>query len=105
MKRDHDEEFEQDQGLNQEGFEIINTQENNDSNDLNPSEDSASNQADHLNSTTDGNIAKRQKRNDDEEVRLLIPSKVSSFYSILMFHNHDFINSFFNMYIHSLLVQ
>lgn len=86
MKRDHDEEFDQDQGINQEGLnEVENVnQENHDSNDMmNPSEDSGSNQQTEMlqlldPNSQDGNPAKRQKRSDDEEIRLLIPSKVSS---------------------------
>lgn len=89
MKRDHEEEFEQDQDVNQEGLNDVecNNLENNDFSEMNnPSEDSGSNQQqtdliqpllDPSSIQLDGNPAKRQKRSDDEEIRLLIPSKVS----------------------------
>lgn len=77
MKRDHDEEFDQDQDVIQDGFEVNDAQENNDSNELNYSENSGNHQTEQMSSASEGNTAKRQKRNDDEEVRLLIPSKVS----------------------------
>jgi len=86
MKRDHEEEFEQDQDdANQEGLNDVDCTnlENHDFSEMNPNEDSGSNQQTDLiqplldPSIHDGNPAKRQKRSDDEEIRLLIPSKVS----------------------------